>query len=224
MDRSGGQGSRTDVLRASPPMFESRLLDFFSRVHPTVPLIVFVPVIVGMAAWGLAQVSVAVMVGLAFAGYALWTLFEYWLHRIVFHFEPQAGVGARLHWIIHGIHHEHPNDPLRLVMPPAVSVPLGALVFGALYLICGERYAPGLAVGFFTGYLVYDMLHYYLHHFAPQGRLGRMLRERHMRHHFQDDTCGFGISAPYWDEVFRTSSRGRRAAVAGRAGTGGDAT
>jgi sterol desaturase/sphingolipid hydroxylase (fatty acid hydroxylase superfamily) len=53
------------------------------------------------------------------------------------------------------------------------------------------------------------MLHYYLHHFRPQGRLGRMLRERHMRHHFQDETRGFGISAPYWDEVFRTSSRKR---------------
>ena len=49
------------------------------------------------------------------------------------------------------------------------------------------------------------MIHYYLHHFPPRGRLGRMLRERHMRHHFQDDTRGFGISAPYWDEVFRTS-------------------
>ena len=49
------------------------------------------------------------------------------------------------------------------------------------------------------------MMHYYLHHFRPRGRLGRMLRERHMRHHFQDDTRGFGISAPYWDEVFRTS-------------------
>ena len=34
-----------------------------------------------------------------------------------------------------------------------------------------------------------------------------MLRERHMRHHFQDETRGFGISAPYWDEVFGTSSR-----------------
>jgi dihydroceramide fatty acyl 2-hydroxylase len=197
-------------------MFESRVLDFFSRVHPMVPLLVFVPVIVAMAVWGLAQVSVAAMIGLAVGGYALWTLFEYWLHRIVFHFEPQAGVGARLHWIIHGIHHEHPNDPLRLVMPPAVSVPLGAAVFGVLYLIFGERYAPGLAVGFFTGYLVYDMIHYYLHHFTPQSRLGRMLRERHMRHHFQDDTRGFGISAPYWDEIFRTSPRTGRAAGADR--------
>ncbi|HXB66449.1 MAG TPA: sterol desaturase family protein [Solirubrobacteraceae bacterium] len=198
---------RTDVLKASPPMFESRLLDFFSRVHPAVPPLIFVPAIVAMAVWSLGQVSLLATVGLAVGGYAIWTLFEYWLHRLVFHFEPERGIGARMHWIIHGIHHEHPNDPMRLVMPPAVSVPLAALVFGALYLIFGRRYAPGLAVGFFTGYVVYDMLHYYLHHFVPRGRLGRMLRERHLRHHFQDDTRGFGISAPYWDELFRTSPR-----------------
>jgi dihydroceramide fatty acyl 2-hydroxylase len=206
---SDGPQRRTDVLRASPPMFESRVLDFFSRVHPAVPVLIFGPVIVAMAAWGLQRESVVAVLGLAVGGYALWTLFEYWLHRLVFHFEPQAGIGARLHWIIHGIHHEHPNDPLRLVMPPAVSVPLAALVFGVLYLLFGDRYAPAVAAGFYAGYLVYDMLHYYLHHFAPQGRLGRMLRERHMRHHFQDDTRGFGISAPYWDEVFRTSPRAR---------------
>jgi dihydroceramide fatty acyl 2-hydroxylase len=217
VDMSNEPSSRADVLRASPPMFESRLLDFFSRVHPTVPLLIFLPVIAAMAVWGLEQASLPAMLGLAVGGYALWTLFEYWLHRLVFHFEPQAGIGARLHWIIHGIHHEHPNDPLRLVMPPAVSVPLAALVFGVLYAVFGEGWAPGLAVGFYIGYLVYDMLHYYLHHFAPQGRLGHMLRERHMRHHFQDDTRGFGISAPYWDEVFRTSPRSRGATPTGQA-------
>jgi dihydroceramide fatty acyl 2-hydroxylase len=204
--------NRTDVLRASPPMFDSRLLDALSRVHPAVPILIFAPVIGVLTAWGLTRVSVPAIVGLGVAGYALWTLFEYWLHRLVFHFEPQEGLGARLHWIIHGVHHDHPNDPLRLVMPPAVSVPLGAVVFGAIYLIFGARYAPGLGAGFFVGYLVYDMMHYYLHHFRPQGRLGRMLRERHMRHHFQDETRGFGISAPYWDAVFGTSARGERTA------------
>jgi len=196
-DRSA---SRTDVLRASPPMFDSRVLDTLSRVHPAVPVMIFVPAIVALSAWALSSS----------AGYALWTLFEYWLHRLIFHFEPQDGVGARLHWIIHGVHHDHPNDPLRLVMPPAVSVPLGAAVFGVLYLIFGAGYAPAIGAGFFAGYLVYDMTHYYLHHFRPRGWIGRMLRERHMRHHFQDDTRGFGISAPYWDDVFRTSSRAKR--------------
>ncbi len=204
------EASRTDVLRASPPMFESRLLDACSRVHPMVPILIFGPAIAALTAWSLSRMSLTVTIALAIGGYGLWTLFEYWLHRIVFHFEPDRGIGARLHWIIHGVHHEHPNDPLRLVMPPAVSVPLGAVVFGVLYLAFGSSYAPGLGAGFFTGYLAYDMIHYYVHHFSPHGRLGRMLRERHMRHHFQDETKGFGISAPYWDEVFKTSSRARR--------------
>lgn len=205
-----GTVRRTDVLRASPPMFESRLLDALSRVHPAVPILIFLPAIALFFAWGLSLTSVPVAIGLFAVGYALWTLFEYWLHRIVFHFEPEEGVGARFHWIIHGVHHDHPNDPMRLVMPPAVSIPLAAAVFGLIWLIAGHDWAPGIAAGFFAGYLVYDMMHYYLHHFRPRGRLGRILRERHMRHHFQDDTKGFGISAPYWDEIFRTSPRSRR--------------
>jgi sterol desaturase/sphingolipid hydroxylase (fatty acid hydroxylase superfamily) len=96
-------------------------------------------------------------------------------------------------------------------MPPAVSLPLALIVFGLLYLVFGDHYAPSLAAGFFAGYLLYDMIHYYVHHFAPRGRLGRTLRERHMRHHFQDETRGFGISAPYWDAIFGTSTRSRRA-------------
>ena len=204
------QGSRSDVLRASPPMFESRVMDSLSRVHPLVPVLIFGPVIVALAAWGFSLVSAPAGLALILGGYAFWTLFEYWLHRLVFHFEPEAGIGARLHWIIHGVHHDHPNDPLRLVMPPAVSVPLGALIFGVIYLLAGEQLAPALGAGFFAGYLVYDMTHYYLHHFRPRGRLGRVLRERHMRHHFQDETRGFGISAPYWDDIFGTSSRRAR--------------
>jgi dihydroceramide fatty acyl 2-hydroxylase len=211
-DMTDGNTSRTDVLRASPPMFESRLLDSLSRVHPVVPALIFVPAIAALVGWSLQHVSLPVTIGLMAGGYAMWTLFEYWLHRLVFHFEPEKGIGARLHWIIHGVHHDHPNDPLRLVMPPAVSIPLGAAVFGVLYAIFGVDYAPGLGAGFFAGYLAYDMTHYYLHHFRPRGPLGRTLRERHMRHHFQDDTKGFGISAPYWDEVFRTSVRTKRSA------------
>jgi len=209
-DMNDGTVKRTDILRASPPMFESRILDALSRVHPMVPILIFVPAILLMGAWSLSLLSVPSTIILVLAGYATWTLFEYWLHRLVFHFEPEEGLGARMHWIIHGVHHDHPNDPMRLVMPPAVSIPLGAVVFGVMYLVVGSTYAPGLGAGFFTGYLIYDMMHYYLHHFRPHGRLGRMLRERHMRHHFQDDTRGFGISAPYWDDVFRTSPRSKR--------------
>src|SRR5437588_1490827 len=204
--------TRADVLRASPPMFESRLLNSLSRVHPLVPVLIFLPAIVALAAWSASTQSLALTLGLAAAGYALWTLTEYWMHRLVFHFEPERGVGARLHWIIHGVHHDHPNDPLRLVMPPSVSVPLSALFFGLFALVLGTPEAYPFTAGFLSGYLVYDMVHYHLHHHAPTTRSGRWLRELHMRHHFQDDTRGFGISAPFWDAVFRTTVRRRRSA------------
>ena len=191
-------------------MFESRLLDRFTRVHPAVPVLIYGPVVLVLLYLAVHRDGWWDTLALVPIGYLVWTLFEYWLHRLVFHFEPEAGVGARLHWMIHGVHHDHPNDPMRLVMPPAVSLPLATGIFFVFYFAAGRGYGPSLSAGFFAGYLIYDMTHYYLHHFSPHGRVARVLRERHMRHHFQDDTKGFGISAPYWDEVFRTSPRSRR--------------
>jgi dihydroceramide fatty acyl 2-hydroxylase len=187
-------------------MFESTLLDKLSRVHPTVPLYIFVPAIVVLFTLGARELTTLGTIGLVIGGYFFWTLTEYWMHRLVFHFEPEEGIGARLHWIIHGVHHDHPNDPLRLVMPPAASVPLAVLVVGGIWLAAGSVHGPAIAAGFLIGYIIYDEIHYALHHHNPSTRLGKRLRELHMRHHFQDDEKGFGISAPYWDIVFRTFS------------------
>jgi sterol desaturase/sphingolipid hydroxylase (fatty acid hydroxylase superfamily) len=201
--------SRSEVLRASPRMFDSDLLDKLSRVHPAVPPILFLPVIVFMLVEGLIRGSGWATIGWIAGGYAFWTLSEYWIHRVIFHFEPEKGFGARLHWIIHGVHHDHPNDPMRLVMPPSVSVPLSALFVLGFYAVLGSPAFLPFGAGFLAGYLFYDMLHYHLHHHRPTTAVGRWLRELHMRHHFQDHERGYGISAPYWDSVFRTALKRR---------------
>jgi dihydroceramide fatty acyl 2-hydroxylase len=202
--------SRTEKLAASPQLFESDFLNFFSRVHPAIPAIVFAPVIVVMEWLGADHgYSVLQLVGLSLAGALIWTLTEYWLHRLVFHWEPDNTFGRRMHFIIHGIHHDHPNDKLRLVMPPAVAIPLAALFFLAFSLIFGTPAAYPLFGGFIAGYLAYDYMHYYVHHFVPKSDLGKGLREQHMRHHFQDHRYGFGVSSPLWDVVFRTLPRRR---------------
>ena len=198
---------RAEVLKASPQMFESRLLDKLSRVHPAVVPLIYVPAIVAFSVLALQRLTVLEWIAYAIGGYVFWTISEYAIHRFVFHFEPEKGIGARLHWIIHGVHHDHPNDPLRLVMPPSVSVPLSALFFGLFWLVLPLGGAFAVASGFFSGYLAYDMTHYYVHHRMPKSAVGRKLRELHMRHHFQDDETGFGISAPYWDTVFGTAPR-----------------
>jgi dihydroceramide fatty acyl 2-hydroxylase len=202
---------RSEVLRASPRMFDTTLLDKVSRVHPAVPPILFVPAIVVLLVLGISDGSGwATPLWLA-GGYLFWTLTEYWLHRLVFHFEPENGIGARLHWIIHGVHHDHPNDPMRLVMPPSVSVPLAVLFLAGFYAVLGSPSFLPFSAGFLAGYLVYDMLHFHLHHHTPRTRLGKRLRELHMRHHFQDHERGYGISSPFWDHIFGTFSKKRSA-------------
>jgi dihydroceramide fatty acyl 2-hydroxylase len=186
-------------------MFESDLLDRLSRVHPLVPPIIFIPVVSVLFVLGAGELTTAETLGLLLGGWFFWTLTEYWMHRLVFHFEPKEGPGARLHWIIHGVHHDHPNDPLRLVMPPSVSVPLAAGFYGLFTLVFATPAANLFAAGFLLGYLAYDITHYRVHHHPPSSRLGKLLRELHMRHHFQDDTRGFGVSAPFWDYLFGTS-------------------
>jgi hypothetical protein len=52
-DMTDRSTTRSDVLRASPPMFESRVLDALSRVHPAVPVLIFLPAIVALFAWAL---------------------------------------------------------------------------------------------------------------------------------------------------------------------------
>lgn len=202
--------NRSEQLSASPQLFESEFLNFFSRVHPAIPAIVFVPVIVAME-WLAADrgLGAGKLVLLSAGGVGIWTLTEYWLHRLVFHWEPDNAVGRRMHFIIHGIHHDHPNDKMRLVMPPAVSIPLAALFFAGFTLAFGTPAAYPLFAGLIGGYLVYDYTHYYVHHFVPQSSLGKRLRAQHMRHHFQDHRYGYGVSSPIWDIVFRTLPRKR---------------
>ena len=197
--------------KGSARMFESPILEKLSHVHPATPVILFAPIIIA-SLWAALGVDHTPGVTLAWhlvAGYLGWTLTEYWLHRLVFHWQPDNAFGRRMHFIIHGIHHDHPNDKMRLVMPPSVSIPLAALFFGAFWLIFGSPAAFPLFAGFIGGYLAYDYTHYYVHHFVPKSDLGKQLREQHMRHHFQDHRFGYGVSSPLWDVIFRTLPRKR---------------
>ncbi|MEE4544851.1 sterol desaturase family protein [Streptomyces sp. V4-01] len=200
---------RAQRLRASPPVFRSPFLDRFTRVHPAVPVLLYGPVVVLLAVLALARLKPATFVGDCVLGYGAWTLTEYWVHRAVFHFSPRGPWGERLHWVMHGIHHDHPNDPRRLVMPPLASLPIIGSPVGVMLLVLGAGHGSAAATGYVAGYVVYDELHFHLHHDSPSTALGRRLRNHHLRHHFQDDSRGFGISCPYWDHVFATAPKRR---------------
>jgi sterol desaturase/sphingolipid hydroxylase (fatty acid hydroxylase superfamily) len=190
-------------------LFKNPVLEYFSHIHPATPLVVFLPVVVWTlygsmvgSAW-MQSIGVWTSVGAFAVGTLAWTLVEYMIHRWAFHIEPTTDLGKRVHFLVHGIHHDYPRDSTRLVMPLLVSIPL-AMAFYALFAAMLGPFHNALFGGFIFGYVAYDSIHYATHHFPMTSRIGRFLKEYHMKHHYVDDHTGFGVSTPLWDIVFRT--------------------
>jgi 4-hydroxysphinganine ceramide fatty acyl 2-hydroxylase len=183
-------------------------MEFLSRVHPATPLLLYLPLIIASLYFAvsyerLSILSVAEFFGL---GLMIWTLLEYIIHRYAFHYEPKTRIGKQFHFIVHGVHHDYPNDSKRLVMPPAVSIPL-AIVFYTLFVFLFRTTAPAIWAGFVGGYICYDSIHYAIHHFPMKSGVLNRLKQHHLRHHYHDDHTGYGVSSPFWDYVFRTNRR-----------------
>jgi sterol desaturase/sphingolipid hydroxylase (fatty acid hydroxylase superfamily) len=185
------------------PLFKNPVLEYFSHIHPVTPLIIFIPVAVVTAYFSVLALGAVWTIGLFLAGVAVWTLTEYVLHRWVFHYHPKSETGQKIHFLIHGIHHDYPRDSTRLVMPLLVSIPLGGLFYLGFYAALGA-FANGLFSGFIVGYMAYDTIHYATHHLPMKSKVGRFLKTYHMRHHYQDSDTAYGVSNPLWDYVIGT--------------------
>lgn len=177
--------------------------NYLATSHPALPIVWFGGVI-AFGAYSAFAVGPLVGLPLFVLGILNWTLLEYVLHRFAFHAKPGAGVGGKLGlFLIHGYHHEFPDDRWRLVAPPLMSFPIAAVVATVYILVAGAYWWP-LFGGTVLGYLAYDWIHYYTHHFKPTTALGKYIRRIHLVHHYADGTKNMGISSPLWDFVFRT--------------------
>lgn len=187
-------------------MFKNDFLESLSRVHPSVPLIIFVPIILFMLYLSVItyQIPVLSIIGLIIFGLFIWTITEYALHRFIFHWELKSKLGAKIHFIFHGVHHDYPSDSRRLVMPPSVSIPLAALFYFLFKALIGNIFVFPFFAGFLTGYLFYDITHYAIHHFNMHSKFWLMIKNHHMKHHYQDSHKGYGVSSPLWDIVIGT--------------------
>ena len=187
-------------------MFESDWMEALSRVHWTVPLWVFTPIILYFLYLGYESgLSFLQMVLMFMFGIIIWTFTEYTLHRFVFHYVPKNSFGQRIHFIVHGVHHDYPKDSKRLVMPPSVSIPLAAIFYFLFYFLLGNIFVSPFFAGFLTGYLFYDTTHFAIHHFNMHNKFWLVIKNHHMKHHYQNPSLGYGVSQPTWDYVFGTT-------------------
>ncbi|MBL8950385.1 MAG: sterol desaturase family protein [Myxococcaceae bacterium] len=190
-------------------MFESEVLEVFSKTHPVIPFVFWVPVAVALPVYAVATgiAGLGEVAGFGALGALGWQVTEYFVHRDFFHWQGIGPRTRRLHDIVHGYHHKYPDDPGRLVMPLAVSLFIAVLLAGALALLERPTFTVPFFTGFLWGYLWYDFMHWSTHFRAPLTAWGRLMRAHHMAHHFADVDSNFGISHRWLDRLMGTRRR-----------------
>lgn len=192
--------------KGSAPIF-GNVLEPLSKTAWYVVPIFWVPLDIYCCTVALKSIPVLGFLPCYLFGLLLWTLVEYILHRFLFHIEkwlPDHPLAFTAHFLLHGVHHYLPMDRLRLVMPPAMFV----ILCTPLYHLCHfvfRKYDVSMSIfaGALMGYILYDIVHYSLHHTRlPQ--VMKDIKKHHLDHHYKDYDVAYGVTSQLWDYVFGT--------------------
>jgi sterol desaturase/sphingolipid hydroxylase (fatty acid hydroxylase superfamily) len=193
-------------------LFNKPWMEALSKTHPIVIYSIYFPVIAFLLYYGHSYLGLSVSreASLFAIGALSWSLFEYIMHRWVFHIIAESPKAQKIVYTMHGVHHEYPRDKERLFMPPIPSMIVSTLLFFLFYLTMGNV-AYAFFPGFLFGYLAYGSMHFAIHAFAPPRFLKALWRNHHL-HHYKTPDKGFGVSSVLWDVIFRTVPRKEEAA------------
>lgn len=186
-------------------LFKNQYLEYLTKTHPLVIWGMYMPVLIGLLYYSMSSLGFnGSRVSLTFlAGMFFWSLFEYLMHRFVFHYTAHTERGKKLNYILHGNHHEYPRDRERLFMPAAPSLIISSVLFILMSLVLNKN-VFAFFPGFMLGYLIYGSMHYAIHAWNPPFRWMKGLWRNHHLHHYKQDHRGFGVSSTLWDHVFGT--------------------
>lgn len=185
-------------------LFKNEYMEMMTKTHPLVIYSMYFPVIALMLYYAVAYKGSTILNAiLLFLGGALfWSLFEYVMHRFLFHLIAESPRAQKFIYTLHGVHHEFPRDKERLFMPPVPSIIVACVIFSIMKFLMGWS-ALSFFPGFLFGYLMYGSMHYAIHAFAPPRFLKALWRNHHL-HHYKAPEKGFGVSSVLWDLIFRT--------------------
>jgi len=120
LETLAGHGKTRPKNTGTKKLFDNPILEALSRTHIMVPVTMWL-ILSAFLCWyafnytdmGASKITLLFVTGLF--GF---TLFEYILHRYLYHLAPTTPKRAKIQYTFHGVHHEYPKDKTRLAMPP----------------------------------------------------------------------------------------------------------
>ncbi len=134
----------------------------------------------------------------AVAGLALWTLVEYFIHRVLFH---KVAFFRRLH----DAHHKNPKALIDSPIWTSLTIVFAVVLAPSVWLL-GAHLGAGFTFGMTLGYFIYSITHHAMHFwsFSHDSYFYRA-KHRHALHHYSEVDGNFGVTTPIWDYVFGTA-------------------
>lgn len=192
------------AVKSTKALFEQPWLERLSRTHNPSVVLSYAIISISLFAYGLYQAEELGLeiLFLLLAGFILFTLLEYLIHRFGYHSENYLDEGA-WQYKVHGYHHEHPRDSDRLALPFLLAIVVAGLIFAlCFYLMRAQAYY--FFPGFLLGYALYLWVHYLVHTRPKPNNVFGILWTHHHLHHYKYQDKAYGVSSPFWDMVFGT--------------------
>lgn len=196
-----------DLSKNPPYMFSSQKVDYFFRWHWWNAPLVFFPISALLLFFGFKEgLKVSDLWVTIPLGLLLWTLFEYVMHRFLFHLSGNSQAIKHFHYVVHGMHHAHATDPMRVIFPPFFSLITGLIMLGLMLFLLPLAWGLGIFASFILGYIWYEFMHYADHHIKWKFSWFKRLKRHHLLHHHSQaySQKNFGVTTSLWDRVFNT--------------------
>jgi 4-hydroxysphinganine ceramide fatty acyl 2-hydroxylase len=142
-------------------------------------------------------------------GIVTWSIFEYAVHRWVYHINFKQ---KNIRWFLeafHQYHHQYLDKHHVLNAGWLLIYPL-FIVFWALYFLCTNNVAATsfFCMGLLAYYFFYENVHYFIHYKKYKSGYMKFIQSYHLHHHYTAGNKNFGNTLSFWDLVFGTYDGG----------------
>ena len=187
--------------------------DDLVRAYVTYPAIqVYALIMIAASLVAIFAMNSVLLFGVSLAiGAFLFPIAWYLVHRFVLHgsWMYKTPLLASLWKRVHYDHHRFPNDLSVLFGGLHTTLPTIVFVAGPIgWFVDGVSGAAGAIIGTVVMTCVTEFLHAGQHlAFEPKSEFWRVIKKRHLAHHFHNENGNYGIAEFFWDKGFGTFYR-----------------
>jgi 4-hydroxysphinganine ceramide fatty acyl 2-hydroxylase len=183
-----------------------RLLVWFASKNPFFVFIKLVPILLFLGFPLLSNFNFQWQYFVHFGiGIFVWSIFEYAIHRWLYHIQFKH---KRIQWFFEAFHQYHHNflDKHHVLNAGFLLIyPLFVFYWGLYFTITNNIISTNFfCCGLLTYYFAYEIVHYLIHYKKFTKGYMYFIQQYHLHHHYKAGNKNYGNTSTLWDKILGT--------------------